>query len=239
MRHHQPVEQYFKDATPVFASNRPRPPAPFVTISREAGAGGHELAEALAARLSEEKEAAFSGWQVFDRNLCERVAAEPDLHVSLEALLDEEYHTGLDELLRTVMAGVSPQIKVNHRMFRIVRSVCVLGKAIVIGRAAALITRDLPFGVHVRLVSGRRERIERVERLGGLDEAAARKLVDQKDERRALMVESLFNKDIADPRLYDCVWNADTASYDAIAESLISLVRRRVARGLQTSSAGA
>src|SRR5665213_3954756 len=103
------IEQYFKNASTAL-SNRPRPQAPFVTIARQEGAGGHALAEALAARLSKEKDALFSGWQVFDKSLCERVAKDPGLHVPLEALLDEEYHTGLDEFLRTVVAGLSSQM---------------------------------------------------------------------------------------------------------------------------------
>ncbi len=41
------------------------------------------------------------------------------------------------------------------------------------------------------------------------------------------MVKAHFNRDIADPLLYDCVWNADTASFEAMAESLMPLIRRR------------
>jgi cytidylate kinase len=224
MKHHSPIEQYFKNASPV-VSNRPRPPAPFVTISRQAGAGGHELAEALAARLSRETDDVFSGWQIFDKDLCERVAAEPGLRVSLSSLLDEEFHTGLDDMLRSVLGSASPQIEINHHMFRIVRGICAVGKAIVIGRAASLITRDLTSGVHVRLVSKMGARIERVKRARNVDAAQARRLIDEMDERRALMVDALFNKDIEDPLLYDCVWNADTASYETIADSLVPLIR--------------
>jgi cytidylate kinase len=230
MKHHLTVEQYFKNASPAQAPDRPRPKVPFVTISREVGAGGHALAEALAARLSKESDALFSGWQIFDKNLCERLAEDPELHVSLKALLDEEYHTGLDDFLRSVLANVSPQIKIDHRMFRIVHNVCALGKAIVIGRAAALMTRDLPLGVHVRLVSAREARIERVKRETGFSAEAAREIVDLKDARRARMVDAYFNRDITDPLLYDCVWNTDTVSYDAIAESLVSMIRRRASQ---------
>jgi cytidylate kinase len=237
MKYPLSIAQYFKNAAAAAQSNRPRPQAPFVTIAREAGAGGHALADALVARISKEKAPLFSGWQIFDKNLCERVANDPGLHVSLKSLLEEEYHTGVDEFLRSVLADVSPQITINHHMFRTVRSVCVLGKAIVIGRAAALITRDLPLGVHVRLVSARRARVERIRRKTGLGAAAVGKMLDQKDARRALMVDKHFNKDIASPLLYDCVWNADTVSYEAMAESLVSLILQRVSRGLRAKAA--
>ena len=235
MKFHQTIEHYFKNASTTHL-NRPRPQAPFVTIAREEGAGGHSLAEALVARFSKERDALFSGWQIFDKNLCERVAKDPELHVSLEALLDEEFHTGLDDFLRTVVASLSPQIKIDHHMFRTVRSICAVGKAIVIGRAAALLARDLPLGVHVRLVSARKARIERVRRETGLGEAAAAKLLDQKDAGRARVVETHFNKDVADPLLYDCVWNADTVTYEGMADSLVALIHRRADRAARVAA---
>lgn len=229
MKHHLTVDEYFKSISSGMRADGPRPSAPFVTIAREAGAGGHELAEALLARFSQEADPLFSGWKIFDRDLCERVAMDPDLHVSLEALLDEEFHTGFDDFLRSVL-DLGSQIKIDHRMFKTVRGVCSLGKAIVIGRAGALIARDLPLGAHVRLVSALGARIQRAGRAAGLDAAAARKLLEQKDERRARMVDAHFNRDIADPLLYDCVWNADTVSYEAMADSLVALIRWRADR---------
>ncbi|MFI5350477.1 MAG: AAA family ATPase [Elusimicrobiota bacterium] len=230
MRHELTLKEFFRDAFPAAPSNRPRPPAPFVTVSREAGAGGHALAESLLQRFSKESGELFAGWQIFDKSLCERVAADPDLHVSLQSLLNEEHHTGLDDLLRSLVAGVGPQNKIDHRMFRTVRGVCVLGKAIVVGRAAALITRDLPFGVHVRLVSERKARVDRVRRETGLDAIEVGQTLDRQDWQRAREADTYFNKDIADPHLYDCVWNADAVTFEAMAESLVGLIRRRAAR---------
>jgi cytidylate kinase len=230
MRHPLTVSEYFKNAVQPRPVDRPRPLAPFVTIAREEGAGGHALAEALLARFSKEKGPLFSGWQVFDKEICERVAKDPDLHVPLDDLLGEQFHTGFDELLRTVVAQLSPQMKVDHHMFRTVRGICVVGKAVVIGRAAALLARDLPLGVHVRLVSSRKARLERVRRDNGLSAAAAAKRVDARDAERARVVRAYFNKDVADPMLYDCVWNADTVTFEAMAESILALIRRRASR---------
>src|ERR1700688_4460009 len=140
MRQYLTLAEYFKTAAAAAASlDHPRPRAPFVTISREAGAGAHAVAEALLARISREKDPIFSGWQIFDRSLCEQVAADPELHVSLESLLNEDFHSGLDDYLRNVLANLSSQARIDHHMFRTVRSICSLGRAVVIGRAAALV----------------------------------------------------------------------------------------------------
>lgn len=230
MKHELTLSEYFKQAAAPRPPDNPRMPAPFLTISREEGAGGHELADALLARFAQERDALFSGWKVFDKEICERVVKDPGLKVPLEDLLNEEFHSGFDDLLRTVVAELSPQMKVDHHMFRTVRSICGVGKAIVVGRAGALISRDLPLGVHVRLVASRKSRLARVRRDDGLSEAAAAKRLDEREEERARLVKTHFNKDLADPLLYDCVWNADTVTCEAIADALVTLIRRRGAR---------
>jgi cytidylate kinase len=222
MKHHSTVTQYFKEAV------APREKWPFVTISREVGAGGHALAEALCSRLSRESGELSSGWRVLDRALCEKVAAEPELKVSLDSLLKEEFYTGLDDYFRSTFSDRSPQRKVDHAMFRTVRRYCAEGKAIVIGRAGAFVTRDMPLGVHIRLVADRRTRIRNLSRETGLDAAAARKIMDQKDAKRARLIETYFKKDIADPLMYDCAWNTGKISFEAIAESVLDMIRQRV-----------
>lgn len=223
------LAQYFKSRLPAPAARRAATPTAFVTISREAGAGGRALAKALVERLAKEKGPQFANWHVFDRNLSEQVAKSPDLRVSLKSLLEEEFHEGLEDYIRSALYGMSSQIKIDHHIFSTVRGVCSVGKAVVVGRAGALITRDLPGGVHVRLVSTREERLKRMMRITGLKADAARRSMDRIDAQRARMVSSNFKKDVADPALYDCVWNTASASVEEIAEALVPLIRRRFA----------
>jgi len=63
---------------------------PFITISRETGAGGHSLAAALLKLMAKHGTKSLSGWHVLDQEICEKVAAEPGLKVSLHRLLSEE-----------------------------------------------------------------------------------------------------------------------------------------------------
>jgi hypothetical protein len=57
------------------------PPQPFVTISRQAGAGGRTLAKALAERLTE-IDPSDRPWAAWDGELVEKVAAEQRIPVS-------------------------------------------------------------------------------------------------------------------------------------------------------------
>jgi len=225
------IAAYFNSFAPLASSERKAVAAPFVAISREYGAGGHSLAEVLIERLEREDGPAFSGWRLFDRALCEQVAADPGLRVSLESLVGEEFHEGFDDYLRTVFGGESPQAKVDRRVFRAIRGVCTLGRAVVVGRGAAIVTRDLPRGVRVRLVSSPENRLKRIMREARIGAAAARKSLERRDSHRARMAKTYFKEDIADPLLYDCVWNVDSTPLEEIAESLVGLIRRRAAVG--------
>jgi cytidylate kinase len=203
---------------------------PFVTISRQTGAGGHSLAEALLGAIRQEREALFHGWQMFDHELCKQLVQDPKLHVSMQALLTEEYHSQIEDLLFNMMLGDTPQDIVVKKIFQTVRTLATVGKAIIVGRTGACITRGLLLGVHVRLVASEPSRIRRMMQLLRVSEQEAREVVQKQDRDRARLVRDYFHRDINDPLLYDVTWNTDTVSLEAIAGSLITLIKDKVQR---------
>ena len=64
---------------------------PFITISRQAGAGGTTVAELLARMLNEDCKARPEiPWTVFDRNLVEKVLEDHELPEEFRNLIKEE-----------------------------------------------------------------------------------------------------------------------------------------------------
>jgi cytidylate kinase len=206
-----------------------RQPRPFVTISRQAGAGGRRLAEAIVRALESEKGAPPpSGWQVFDQELCTNVTDDPKLKVLLANLLDERYHSEAEDYISQLLLRTSPQRQVLGRVFETVRKLAMAGKAVLVGRAGVVITRDLPCGVHVRLVAGPDTRVQSVMRRFGLTAVGTEKEIAELDRRRSALFKDYFNKDIDDPLLYDAVFNADSLSLEAIATLVVEMVKRRI-----------
>lgn len=201
---------------------------PFITISRQAGAGGHSLARALGDRMKKHlRENLFQGWQVFDREICEEVSKDPKLKVSLDTLVSEEFHGSMDAWLRSMIAGTAPQEAVYRRVFKTVRTIASLGKAVILGRGAAHLTKDFQRGIHVRLVAPEKIRIQRTSRRLEISLKEAERRVKTMDASRARLVETCFNADVSDPLLYDAVWNTDRVAIDHIAELLIHLIRQK------------
>ena len=200
----------------------------FVTISRQAGTGGRSLAAALLEEFVRRGVPALSGWQWVDREVCESLAADPRLHVSLSALLDERHRGRLEDYLLQVISGAAPQIMLHRALFATMRSLASVGKVVIVGRAGVCATRGLPGGAHVRLIGSRGARIERVGQRFGWGQAQAERWVYEQDRARAAVVKEYFAHDIQDPLLYDAVINTDTVPVPAAAAAIAELVLARV-----------
>lgn len=201
---------------------------PFITISRQAGCGGHILAEAILREMEKRSgEPLFRGWQIFDEELCRKVSGNPKLKVLMDGLLSERFKGGMEDVLTHVMAGVSYQDAVTREIFRVLRGAALLGKSILIGRGAASLLRRHSLGVSVRLVAPLEQRVAQWRQRTGLDKERARKIIERSDADRARFVRHYFGQDIDDPFLYDCLWNMGRVSVEALAGAIVGLVEER------------
>jgi len=203
----------------------------FVTISRQAGAGGHTLAQTLIRRMAQETDPLFQSWQICDQQLCEMLLQDGHLNVSLQSLLAEEYRSQIQELVGELFSKQPSQYLIMREMFETIRSLAAIGKVIIVGRGGSQVTKKLETGVHVRLAAPETVRVQRMMRLLGQSEAEARAAVYKQDQDRARLLKSFFQLDINDPLLYDAVWNTSTVPFEVIAEAIVSLIKHRI--GLQ------
>jgi len=203
---------------------------PFVTISRQSGAGGHTLAETLIKVMDQEQDTAlFKGWQLFDQRLCEKLADDPKLNMSMESLLSEEYRSQIEVFVQGLFGRLPDQNLVMKRMFEIIRSLATVGKVIIVGRGGSQVTHKLDLGVHVRLVAPNPIRVKRMATLLGQSEEQAKQTMRHQDHDRVRLIKSYFAANIDDPLLYDAVWNTGTVPVEAIAEAIVAIIKHRVA----------
>lgn len=200
---------------------------PFVTISREAGAGGLQLAETLLDVFGRQPETElFAGWQVYDRHLCEIVAEDPRYAESLDSLLelDDSPRAGF---FHAVLGPSTHHALLMDRVFLVVHTLAAMGKSIIVGRGGSAVTRTMPQGVSLRLVAREDSRVELIQQMYGLNERKARQQVHKRDADRARLLKDHFGLDIADPTQYDVTWNTDRTSLGEIADAVVGLVRSR------------
>ncbi len=206
--------------------------AGFITISRQFGAGGHGLAKAILDEMNCYANIPdLQGWKIFDKEICQMVADNPKLRVTLNSLLDETYLSRSESFLAEILMGHPPQDVVYKKVIEVVLSLASVGKVVLIGRGGACITARLPTGVRLRLAASEETRIKWISDQRRIKKKAAEKVLRERDKGRKRLVEECFGKSIDDPLLYDAVWNTDTVPVQEIARAAVRLVILRA--GLQ------
>lgn len=198
-----------------------------ITISRQYGAGGSELAARVAATL---------GWRVVDNELVERVAARAGLTPEDVAQREERVSTFIERLARTVVAatpelvvppeaGGTAEVDLVRLTERVVEEVAAEGRVVLVGRAAPAVLARERDAMHVKVVAPRDWRIRAViERLGMPMEAAAR-LTEETDRNRARYHRQHYQRDWADPANYHLVLNTAALGLDGAAEVIVARAR--------------
>lgn len=204
---------------------------PFVCISRQAGAGGHSLGEMLLKKTEEHHYAdLFRGWMMFDKELCEAVATEEDLRVSLNVLVSEEYHSDMSDYIHQLVSGETPQFAVYKRLFEIVRTLAAVGKVIIVGRGGSFVTRNMQAGISVRLVAPEEMRVEAIKTLLNESTEEAKKRVAKHARESAHFVRDLFASDINDAGNYDRLWDTGETPIEDIADTLMGMIKDKAAQ---------
>jgi cytidylate kinase len=191
-----------------------------VTVSAAYGAGGAVVGPKLAERL---------GVPFLDRALPTRIAERLAIPLE-EALARDEAVGGVLSRMAMRLAPVglafgattAPET-VDEEAFRrateeVIREHAAGGDLVVLGRAAALVLRDDPRSLHVRLDGPRERRLEQAVRLGDGDPAEAEKRLDENDRAREAYVRHFYHADPRDPALYHLTVDSTAIPLDTVVD---------------------
>jgi len=189
---------------------------PCITISREAGANGEQIAQLVGQKL---------GWEVLDRNLLDRVAQR--LHVSrnlLETVDETTSHWFSDAFGSWVNPRLVPHAQYVSHLGRIVLNAAKQGNVVIVGRGAPFL---LPRHCYlaVRIIASRKYRIEQLRQRHHLTAREARRLMNHLDEGRREFVRHYFHRDLDDLHLYDLVVNVEQLGPDFTADLICTSVK--------------
>jgi cytidylate kinase len=202
-------------------------PAFTITVAREAGASGTKVAQEVGRRL---------GWQVYDHELLERIAAEHGLRVSLLESLDERRQSWLVES----MEGFSQREHIGetgyvHHLTQTILSLGAHGACVIVGRGAGLLLPPATT-LRVRLMAPVEARVAAVMHQRGLSKHDAERWLEKTDHERTAFIKDHFQKDPTDPHRYDLVLNTSRWSVMECADVILSALGRL---GSRTAGAGA
>ena len=183
-----------------------KPPAPFITISRECYSGGSRLAQMIAEKFNAET-AWPTGWSIFGGNLINQMLRTNHLPGELARFLPEDKVPEVNATIGEIV-GLHPSLwglvqKTNETMRRLASD----GHVILVGRGANFATAGIPGGIHVRLVAPPAYRARRYAQRFGVSEEAALLHNAKRDAARRRYVSAHFSAAVENPAAYDLVIN--------------------------------
>jgi cytidylate kinase len=194
-----------------------KPPAPVttgmpwraVTISRQTGSGAHVVAEELANYLQAHSPKDACPWTFFDRNLVEKVLEDHHLPERMARFLAEDRISEIEDTVDELFGLHPPSWTLVRQTAETILHMVELGKVIIIGRGAGVITRNLDYVFHVRLVGSLETRLKHVQEYYKMGKKEAQEFIHHEDRGRRRYLKKYFNLEIDDPLLYHVVINTD------------------------------
>lgn len=198
--------------------------APFVTLSRQAGAGAETVASLLADKLNADLGAGEQPWVVFDKNLIDKVLEDQHLPQAIADLVREDKDTTVQALVGELL-GLHPSMwTIFHHTSDTVLKLARLGRCIIVGRGGSIITAKLKGGVHARLVGPEHVRLAHLKSHFKMDDKDAAKYLHDHDAGRRRYIKTNFDREIEDPLLYHAVLNTGLLGFGGAADTIAAML---------------
>jgi cytidylate kinase len=190
-----------------------------VTIGRQLGSGGEEVAQRVAQA---------AGFLLVDRELLEGWAKEhgltaPDLDES-----DEDPATRR-EPRQAVHVDLVEAVLLDR---------ATKADLVVVGRGGQFAFRGCPAALRVRIFAPREYRALRVAAAEGVDRESALALVEASDRERAAYIRERYHEDWEDPAHYDLVVRADSLGIEAATQVVLRAIEAAGIRDRKEEFAG-
>ena len=200
-----------------------------ITISREYGCGGGEIARCLASCLN---------WKLVDHEIIVQAARELDIS-NAEAEEYDEYSEGImRHILTTVSEIPHPSVTRDftnalayHQVVsRVIKGAVMVGHAVVVGRGAQVLFADRRDVLHARIVAPDHLRVAYVMQREGLGPRAARLRIQLKDNDRHRYLQAQYHRSSDDSHLYDLVVNTGVLSLNSAVALIVQALQYKAER---------
>ncbi len=192
-----------------------------ITIGRQHGSSGREIARLLAEKLN---------YKCYDKEIVDEAANHSDFSRDLIDAFDEKRMSafilhaggyGLNENFRLNMQVVSAQ-------FEAMRNIAEKGNCIFVGRCADYILRDHDDLISVFILGDMDERLKCLERRQGLDEVEARKKIKEVDKDRSSFYRYYSDQTWGDAQNYDMCINSSKLGVEGTVQVILDYIKCRL-----------
>ncbi len=214
--------QQQKDMIEFVEKKKPR--LPFITLSREYGCGGFEIAVKIVELMNTSKKQ-DPIWAAYDKKLLDNIMTDMGLSESLLNTLTSSARSQFTNLLQTSFSSFPAQVAVYRKLAETIRLLALNGHVVIVGRAGNVITRDIQRGYNVRLVAPTEWKIEQLKIKYGVSRKDAETCILDKNKQREGFLKEFVKFELSDPHNYDMVVNCAHHSTEETAKLIIEGIR--------------
>lgn len=211
---------------------------PVITISRQVGSLGDELAEKLALEL---------GYRYFDKLLMTEIAVASGL-TEAEVVDFNEDNYKVKSFFEQLFGRKAPIGKVTMReknldgslilttkvfdeesslsfVQAVIRKLVDWDNVVIVGRGGQVLLRNVPHVLHLRVVAPLEFRIENIMKQKGFSKEDALRYISEKDRSAQEYLYRFYNVDWNDPELYHLILNMGMLNIDQAVKMVKELVK--------------
>jgi cytidylate kinase len=202
-------------------------PGPVITISREYGCYGGEIAQLLVDRINKEKteieEWIFISHQVL-HDASEALEAKPNEISHIFGAKEKSIFGDLVSLFSK--DKYLSDIQIKRTIAQIVRSYSEQGNAVIVGRAGCVIAKHIKRSIHIKLMAPFSWRVNVIKNRFNLSISEATEMVRETDKRRETFME-FFRGNKPDSEHFDLILNRSRIPSEDIVNHIITLAKKR------------
>ncbi len=197
----------------------------FITLSREFGCQGQEVAVDLMSRLMERSS---TPWTLVTRDMLDQMAASEECPVALVEKVAEDRWNFHDWFADALVPGYlrSSSSKVYTRLKTLILNLADTGDVVFLEGGAQVVTSRLDpkkfHGLHFRLVAPHSWRVHKVAANNKIDLAEAEIVVQDNSHLRDQFIRDFTGISPDDPHLYHTIYNNARLAPESIVDGIIA-----------------
>lgn len=205
-------------------------PGPVITISRQYGSRGSEIAEKLTSVINERNRRLGHGkeWRYISKEILEDAAKELNMTTDLTEQLSSASHNDIFNNLAMFMSDdfYTTNTKVKNTIAKVIYSFAAQGNVVVLGRGAEAIVKDIYRSLKVKITAPLEFRAHHVSQREHMSLGDARKRCVEEDKKRD-QFRRYFEGAKDDADYYDVTFNSSMLSDNEIIEMIIIVAETR------------
>lgn len=200
---------------------------PVVTISRQYGCSGNIIAR----KIIEEIETNTSlskkdvNWKWFNKEILELSAKELDIpEYIIEQMSTTEKKGLFGDIINAFGKHYTNDKTVRKTLMTVLANIADEGFAIIVGRGAVAISRDIQRSLHISLQAPLKWRVAQVSKKRNMPANEVEKIAIEIDKKRKLLIDRFFGI-TTDNFIFDLIINPMTMTEEEIVRTIIELMK--------------